>query len=96
MRENEFQAKLIKELKQLFPDCIIQKSDAGYKQGVPDLLIFNGPKWASLECKKDASANKQPNQEYYVEKMNSMSFSRFIFPENKEKVLDELKRFFIP
>ena len=91
MLENKFQAKLIKELKQEFPDCIVMKNDAGYIQGIPDLLVLNNNRWASLEVKKSANERRQPNQEYYVGKMNDMSFSRFICPENKDEVLDELR-----
>ena len=69
--------------------------DAGHIQGIPDLLILYKNKWATLECKKSEGAKKRPNQEYYVGKMNEMSFSRFISPENKEAVLNELKKFFI-
>ena len=94
MLESQFQAKLIKELKKRFPGCIVMKSDSGYLQGIPDLLILYNDKWASLECKKSASAKKQPNQEYYVRRMNEMSFSRFICPENKEEVLNELQQTF--
>lgn len=94
MLENKFQAKLIKELKDMFPGCIVMKNDASYIQGIPDLLILYNDKWASLECKKSASAVKQPNQEYYVERMNEMSFSRFICPENRDEVLDELHLYF--
>ena len=71
-------------------DCIITKLDCNDIQGIPDLLILNGPKWATLECKKNANATHRPNQDYYVDKMNRMSFSSFIFPENKEEVLDGL------
>lgn len=70
------------------------KSDSGYLQGIPDLLILYNNKWATLECKQNAGAKKQPNQEYYVDKMNEMSFSRFICPENKEKVLYDLQQSF--
>lgn len=94
MKENKFQANLIKDLYSMFPGCIILKNDANYKQGVPDLLILYRNKWATLECKKDAKANRQPNQEYYVDTMNTMSFSRFIYPENREAVLNELKETF--
>ena len=94
MLESQFQAKLIKELKKLFPGCIVMKSDSGYLQGIPDLLILFNDKWAALECKQCAGAKKQPNQEYYVGKMDEMSFSRFICPENKEKVLHDLQQSF--
>lgn len=93
-RENEFQSDLIKELKEIFPGSIITKNDPNHIQGIPDLTIFYGKKWATLECKKEEHAKTQPNQPYYVEKMNAMSFSRFIFPENKEEVLHELQQTF--
>lgn len=94
MLESRFQAKLIKELKKLFPGCIVIKTDSGYLQGIPDLLILYKDKWASLECKQSAGAKKQPNQDHYVDKMNEMSFSRFIYPENKEEVLYDLQQSF--
>ena len=93
--ENSFQARLIKELKKTFNGSIVTKMDSGHIQGIPDLLVLYKDKWATLECKRYASAKKQPNQDYYVDKMNKMSFSRFISPENKEAVLNELKEFFI-
>ena len=90
--ESGFQDRLRDDLKKLFPGCIIFKMDQ--IQGIPDLLVLYKNKWASLENKKSANATKRPNQEYYVELMNNMSFSRFIFPENKDEVLNELKQFF--
>ncbi len=92
--ESGFQDRLVKKLKELFPGCMVFKMDQ--MQGIPDLLILYGSKWASLECKKSAKAKRQANQDYYVETMNSMSFSRFISPENKEEVLRELREAFKP
>ena len=94
MLESKFQANLIKELKALFPGCIVMKNDSSYIQGIPDLLVLYKNCWASLECKKTARASKRPNQEYYVDLMNKMSFARFISPENKDEVLTELKKIF--
>ena len=91
MLENKFQAKLIKELKETFDGCIVMKNDSSYIQGIPDLTILYKDKWATLEVKKDANAKKQPNQEYYVGRMDEMSFSRFICPENKEEVMSDLR-----
>ena len=91
-RESGFQDRLIKTLKTLFPGCMVFKMDQ--KQGIPDLLILYGQKWASLECKREEDAKRQPNQPYYVEQMNKMSFSRFIYPENKKEVLNELQHAF--
>lgn len=90
MLERDFQSKLIKELRVRFPGCIVMKNDPNYIQGIPDLVILYGNKWAALELKKHSRAKHRPNQDYYVGRMNEMSFSRFIYPENKDEVLDEL------
>ena len=92
--ESGFQDKVIVELKKRFPGCMVFKMDQ--IQGIPDLLVLYGDKWASLECKQFANAKRQPNQEYYVKIMNELSFSRFIYPENKEEVLNELQQTFKP
>lgn len=92
--ESGFQDRLIADLKKMFRGCMIFKMDQ--IQGIPDLLILYKDKWASLECKQFAKAKKRPNQEYYVELMNEMSFSRFVSPENKQEVLDELRETFKP
>lgn len=92
--ENYFQKKLIQRLKKDYPGAVIQKLDSGYTQGIPDLLILFGNKWATLEAKRSEDEPHRPNQDWYVDKMNQMSFSRFIFPENMEEVLMELQMFF--
>lgn len=90
-KENQFQRILVKEIRNHYNnECIVTKLDSGYIQGIPDLLILHKDKWATLECKKSKNAHRQPNQQYYVDKMNKMSFSKFIYPENKEEVLNEL------
>lgn len=94
--ESGFQSRLIKELRDLFPGCVILKNDPNYLQGVPDLIILYGPYWAMLECKKSAKAACQPNQEIYVEMLSEMSFAAFIYPSNKDDVLNELQSAFRP
>ena len=78
----------------MFPGCLVLKNDPNYIQGIPDLTILWNNRWATLEVKKSAKATHQPNQDYYVGLMNQMSFSSFIYPENKEEVLDELQQSF--
>lgn len=90
--ESGFQDRLRVTLKSMFPGCIVIKLDQ--IQGIPDLLILFGGKWAALECKRAADAPRRPNQDYYVNLMNMMSFARFVYPENREIVLDELFHFF--
>ena len=94
MKESKFQSNLIKKIKNMFKGCMVMKTDPSYIQGIPDLLILYKDKWASLECKQYKGANHQPNQSYYVELMNKMSFSRFIYPGNEEEILNELQRTF--
>lgn len=94
MKESAFQSKLIKELKEMFPGCIVLKNDATYKPGIPDLLILFDDRWAALECKRSLRASHRPNQEYYVEKMNGMSYASFVCPENKEEVLNAIQQAF--
>ena len=90
--ESKFQRELIHELNELFPGALIYKNES--KQGLPDLTVLYGRNWALLECKKSEGAEHQPNQDYYVEKANQMSFSRFVYPENKQEVLNELQQAF--
>lgn len=93
-KENQFQPKLIKEIKRRFPGCIVTKLDSGHIQGIPDLLVLYRRHWATLECKTSKSAKHQPNQDDYVRQMNEMSFSAFIYPENKEDILDGMESAF--
>ena len=95
MLENRFKTKLKSELEEMFPGCIVTHMDPNEIQGIPDLLILYNNKWAALEGKKNATASVRPNQRYYVDLMNDMSFASFIYPENKDEVLDELYSFFM-
>lgn len=95
LKENKFQHDLIKELKEMFPGCLVVKNDPNYIQGIPDLLVLYNDKWAMLEVKKTKNAKHRPNQDYYVETLDAMSFASFIFPENKEDILRELSKYFM-
>lgn len=92
--ENRYQAGLIKRINAKFPGCVILKNDASYKQGMLDLTILYGKFWASLEVKESAKAKVQPNQDYYVQQLDAMSFAAFIYPENEAEVLDALQQAF--
>ena len=80
--ERDFQKDLMDEIRD------------GYIQGIPDWTILYKDKWAVLEAKKSKTAKKQPNQPYYVEELDKMSFARFVYPENKDEVLSELHKLF--
>ena len=94
MKERDYQAQLIKKLRVLFPGCVILKNDSSYMQGVPDLIILYGRYWGMLEVKLHVNFRTQPNQEYYIEQLNAMSFAAFIHPDNEEEVLHALQHAF--
>lgn len=95
MLENRFKTKLISEIKERFPGAKVFHLNPNECQGAPDLLILHQNKWAALEGKKSATASHRPNQDYWVNEYNRMSFARFIYPENKEEILDELQNLFL-
>lgn len=92
--ESKFQKELMDEIRKQYPGCVVLKNDSSYIQGFPDWTILYKNKWAVLEAKRSRTADKQPNQPYYVDKLNSMSYSRFVYPENKDEVLQELQQIF--
>ena len=94
MLENKFKTNLIKEIEKRFPGSYVFHLDPTERQGVPDLLILYKNKWAALEGKKNKNASHRPNQDYYVKIMNEMSYASFIYPENKEDVLNEIQQAF--
>ena len=94
MREPQYQSKLIRKLRAMFPGCVILKNDPSYLQGVPDILILFGPTWAMLEVKLTGDSSFQPNQEHYIGLLDEMSFASFINPENERDVLDDLQHAF--
>ena len=93
--ESKFQKEFIDKVKTKYPGCVALKNDSSYIQGFPDWTILYEDKWAVLEMKKERGAKKQPNQDYYVDKLNKMGgFSRFVFPENEAEVFDDLDALF--
>ena len=91
IHESSFQSKLIKEIKKQYPGSVILKNDPNYIQGIPDWLILFEDRWAVLEAKADETSRHQPNQDYYVDILNKMSYSSFVYPSNREQVLHELQ-----
>lgn len=92
--ETVYQNKLKGKLEALFPGCLVVKNDPAQIQGIPDLLILFGDRWAMLEVKLSADADHQPNQDYFVRQFDGWSFAAFIYPENEEQVLIDLQQTF--
>jgi hypothetical protein len=93
MTEREFQRKVKRKILETIPDAIVTKTDPSMSQGFPDLLVLlpNG-KFANLEVKTSETAPRRPNQEYWIDKLNGMSFASFVYPDNLDFIIDVLSR----
>lgn len=95
MLESKYQATLKEKLKKIFPGCVVLKNDgSNVPQGFPDLTVIYYDRWAMLECKASEKSSHRPQQDYYVQKFRQMGYASFIYPENEEEVLNELKSVF--
>lgn len=94
MLESTFKTKIKNEIEEMLPGCIVVHLDPTEIQGIPDMLVLYENKWAALEGKQTINASHRPNQDYYVELMDHMSFATFVYPENKDRVLKELYNYF--
>lgn len=92
--EGRFKEAFSKDLDYLFPGIKLLKNDEQLLQGVPDSLLLYNDRWAMLEFKASATADEQPNQRYYVELFDQMSFAAFVYPENADEIMTELTRHF--
>lgn len=91
-RERDYQAGLIKRIERALPGSYVRKIDV--QQGWPDLLILAPDFWALLEVKKKppTASDFEPNQEWWIEEFDEMSFSACIYPENEEEVIHALQQ----
>jgi hypothetical protein len=94
MRESQYQAELTERILTILPGCMVIPNNPKEIQGIPDRLVLYGPYWAMLEVKKSENEPFRPNQEWYLETFNRMSFAACIYPENEEEVLDALQSAF--
>lgn len=92
MGETKFKATFLKMVKDEFPDCIILRTDPTHIRGIADIVILNNDKWVALEFKDYEDAPKQPNQPYYISKMDGMSYASFVYPENSREVFRAIQR----
>jgi hypothetical protein len=92
--ERDYQAKLIKRIEKRFPNAVVLKNDPSYRQGIPDLIILQGPYFALLEVKTSPNFVVEPNQRFYISHFNLEGFASFIWPEVEEDVLDAVQQSF--
>lgn len=92
-----YKALLVKELEFRFPGCVLFNMDPNTThQGIPDLLMLYKDRWAMFEVKAAMNSKRRPNQPFFVNFYNEMSFASFICPENEEEVLNDLQQTFEP
>lgn len=91
--ESKFQSSVKHELEKRYPGCLVRKNPPGQENGFPDLVMYYGPVWAMFECKREKKAAHRPNQDWWIERLDQMSFARLIFPENREEVMAALDEF---
>ena len=93
--ENEYKRILKRKIEALVPGCLVLKNDEQMIQGIPDMTILFGARYAIVEVKRSLDARWRPNQEYYLEHVTGMGGNAFfICPENEDEVLDEIQRAF--
>lgn len=90
--EREIQSRIIKKIKARLPGVKIFKGDTHFQQGTLDLIILYRDRWAMLEVKKSKTASRRPNQQWFVDELNEMSYAALIHPDNEEDILNELQR----
>lgn len=91
VKESDFQAKVIKQLKSMGLAVVKNQAGPGVPTGFPDITAFGEGIYFCLECKTSARAKKQPRQDYWVNKLNEWSYATFIYPSNYDKVMSEIK-----
>lgn len=91
--ERDYQPKVIKKIQRMLPGCLVLKNDSAYRQGIPDWVIFYEDRWAMLEIKRQRPTSRdfEPNQEWYIDHLDNMSFCACIYPENEKEVLSALQ-----
>lgn len=92
--EGRFKERLLERLKSEFPGCVILWGNSAMRQGIPDILVLHNQHWAMLEAKESEKAAHQPNQDYYVDILDDMSYAAFVYPENLEGVILDLQHTF--
>lgn len=92
MKETKFEKYLVDKIHREFPGSFVIKTDPSYLQGFPDRLILYNTRWACFEVKRTINSPFQPNQQYYIDLLNQMSFATVVSPETQEDFFDEIQR----
>ncbi len=91
MREVKLQTDIIKYLKKKGCYVIKTKPGTGTPTGCPDIIFLFEGFWGAIEVKASAKAPYQPLQKETLEKLNSWSFAKSVYPDNWDDVKSELE-----
>lgn len=91
MLEKDFKAKTVKELRAMGFKVIQLIASAMTPLGQPDTIILKEGFWGMLEFKKSKNAKKRPGQDQWIKWAEENSYGRFIYPENHDEIIAELK-----
>lgn len=89
--EQKLQTKLATALRALGAKVIKQDPTIGRQRGIPDLLILKDGWWGMIECKAHKNSKKQAGQTDWILWASQNSYGRFVYKENYDEVLAELK-----
>lgn len=93
--ESQFQGRFVTHLQEAFVGCVVLKNDPQYITGFPDLTMLYNDRWAVFEVKRGPYEPCQPNQEWYIQKLDGMGgFAAIVFPENEVEILVRLGYYF--
>lgn len=90
VNESKYRKELEARISGALPGCLILRNNAKEIQGICDIVVFYGERYGFLEIKVSENAPVQPNQTYYVNWLDEMSFAAFIYPENEYQILSDL------
>lgn len=92
MLEATFRKKLIDQILREYPGCVVLKTDPSDILSIPDRIILYKDRWAALETKRYTNSSEQPNQDYWVNRLDKMSFAAFVNPSNFKEVLYDMEQ----
>lgn len=94
MLESDFKQMFFDELRDILPGCLILRGNSAWIQGFPDNVVLHRDGWFAFEFKRGPRAKRRPNQEYYIDLLDDMSYSTFVDPTNYREVLDAVQQAF--
>lgn len=93
MLEKDFKKNFCKSLKRLGCNALQYQQSATTLAGFPDTIVLLPESLVVfLEFKKSKTAKYRPGQKEWKEKLEERGFYHwFVYPENAEQVLEEIK-----